>query len=587
MAKPDESARVKRKSWSVLWELTRGYRPRMAWLALTSFASAMLEAGFVVVVTGIVLALVGGQDSVGPVLGRAFSIAWALLVAGVAVVLRLALNMLTVRVTAGLVALVQTEQRQQLAHAYLQASWEVQQAEAAGRLQELLTSFINRITSATTWLAQAITASLSLLAFMSASFVINPLASVVVLGSLAILGGALGPLRALIRKRSADANHAGLVFAKTVAELGSLGQEMQTFGVRDRFESQIDRAISESTEQARVVQMLNGTLTPVYTFLAYSGVIGAVAILRVTDLGNLVEIGSVMLLMMRSLSYAQQLLAVSGQLASAIPSLEMIHATATYYASNNAANGREVPHAVAPIELIEVSFVYTPDRPALADVNFRIEPGEMIGAIGPSGAGKSTLAQLLLGLRAPSQGSVLVSGVDLREVDRSWWTQRVSFVAQDPLLFTGTVAENIRFFRDGLTESDLERAARQANVLDDIGALPNGFDTHLGERGSQLSGGQRQRLSIARALVGNPELLILDEPTSALDGHSEALVRDTLAALQGRITIVIIAHRMSTLDLCDRIVVIENGRVSGLGEPATLRAANAFYRNALETAGMK
>ena len=135
MAKPDDSAQVKHKGWSVLWELTRGYRPRMTWLALTSFASAMLEAGFVVVVTGIVLALVGGQDSVGPVLGRTFSIAWALLVAGVAVVLRLALNMLTVRVTADLVALVQTEQRQRLAHAYLQASWEVQQAEAAGRLQ--------------------------------------------------------------------------------------------------------------------------------------------------------------------------------------------------------------------------------------------------------------------------------------------------------------------------------------------------------------------------------------------------------------------------------------------------------------------
>ena len=587
MAKPDESARVKRNGWSVLWELTRGYRTRMTWLALTSFASAMLEASFVVIVTGIVLALVGGQDSVGPVLGKSFPVAWALLVTGVAVVLRLALNMLTVRVTANLVALVQTDQRKRLAHAYLQASWEVQQAEATGRLQELLTSFINRITGATTSLTQAITASLSLLAFMAASFVINPLASVVVLGALAILAGALGPLRAAIRRRSADANRASLTFAKTVAELGALGQEMQAFGVRNMFESRIDEAISESTEQGRRLQILNGTLTPVYTFLAYSGVIGAVAILRLAALGNLVEIGSVMLLLMRSLSYAQQLLAVSGQLAVSIPSLEMIDDTATYFASNAAANGEEVPPAVAPIELIDVWFAYTSDRPALTDVNFQVEPGEMIGVIGPSGAGKSTLAQLLLGLRNPSEGSVLVSGLDLREVDRSWWTQRVSFVAQDPLLFTGTVAENVRFFRDGLTKSDLARAAQQANVLDDINALPNGFDTHLGERGSQLSGGQRQRLSIARALIGRPELLILDEPTSALDGHSEALVRDTLAALRGRVTTVIIAHRMSTLDLCDRIVVIEGGRVSGLGEPTGLRETNAFYRNALEVAGIK
>ncbi len=157
---------------------------------------------------------------------------------------------------------------------------------------------------------------------------------------------------------------------------------------------------------------------------------------------------------------------------------------------------------------------------------------------------------------------------------------------QDPLLFTGTVAENIRFFRPDLDEEALHHAAAQANVLKDITALPHGFDTHLGERGSQLSGGQRQRLSIARALVGRPELLILDEPTSALDGESEALIRQTLSDLQGRVTIVIIAHRMSTLDLCDVILVVEDGRVTAQGTPQELREHSAFYRRALSVAGL-
>ena len=146
--------------------------------------------------------------------------------------------------------------------------------------------------------------------------------------------------------------------------------------------------------------------------------------------------------------------------------------------------------------------------------------------------------------------------------------------------------KNIRFFREGITDDDLRRAAKQANILADIEALPSGFDTHLGERGRQLSGGQRQRVSIARALAGKPELLILDEPTSALDVRSEGLIRDTLTELHGRTTVVIIAHRMSTLDICNRIAVIEGGRVTAFDTPAALLGSSDFYRNALSMSGM-
>ena len=179
-----------------------------------------------------------------------------------------------------------------------------------------------------------------------------------------------------------------------------------------------------------------------------------------------------------------------------------------------------------------------------------------------------------------------MGGTELRDVSRSWWSGRVAFMAQDALLFTGTVAENIRFFRDGIDDEALRTAARQANVLGDIEALPRGFDTHLGERGTQLSGGQRQRLSIARALAGRPELLVLDEPTSALDGRSEALIRDTMAALKGAVTVVVIAHRMSTLDICDRIMVIEDGRLTGFGTPAALHDDSSFYQGAMALAGI-
>ena len=162
----------------------------------------------------------------------------------------------------------------------------------------------------------------------------------------------------------------------------------------------------------------------------------------------------------------------------------------------------------------------------------------------------------------------------------------MAFVAQEALLFTGTVAENICFFRDGLDEATLRRAAAQANILADVDALPDGFDTHLGERGSRLSGGQRQRLSIARALAGDPELLVLDEPTSALDGQSEALIRATLGRLKGTMTIVIIAHRMSTLEMCDRIMVIEGGRMTAFDTPEGLHRHSDFYQHAMSIAGI-
>jgi ABC-type multidrug transport system fused ATPase/permease subunit len=311
-----------------------------------------------------------------------------------------------------------------------------------------------------------------------------------------------------------------------------------------------------------------------------------VAILSVVGFDNLAAIGAAMLLMLRALSYGQQLAAATGSLAANAPFLRGLKETVERYNASPARIGDVIPSGVTPIEAEDMVFAYAPDRPGLSDVTFRIDKGEVVGVIGPSGAGKSTLAQLMLGLREPVSGTLLVGGIDLRNVDRDWWSRHVAFVAQDALLFTGTVAENVRFYREGIDDAALWRAASQANVLADIQALPRGFDSHLGERGSQLSGGQRQRLSIARALAGSPELLVLDEPTSALDGQSEALIRATLAGLKGTVTVVIIAHRMSTLNICDRIMVLEGGRVTAFDTPSLLHRDSPFYRHATAAAGI-
>lgn len=571
---------------AILRALVAPHKPKIALLSALSLGGALLEALFIVLLTGIGMALVGGSDTVGPAFGLVLPVSTAILVAALSLALRVTLSLWAVKVSARLTASVTTAQRQRLSHAYLRTSWAVQQSEPAGRLQELLTSFVARITNTVSTLSAAITAGLSLIAFLGTGIAVDPLSTGAVLIALAVVGAILTPIRRAIRRRSQRNAKAGLEFANAVSELGSLGLEMQTYGAESHFEDRIDQLTHETTITQRRTQELQGALPHLYMSLAYGAVLAGVAVVSLADFVDLAVVGAVMLLMLRSLAYGQQLSTASASIAASLPFLEGVEERVRRYTEAAAPLGTVRPPSVVPLEADGVGFSYAGDREALDGVTFRLQPGEAIGVIGPSGAGKSTLAQLLLGLRPATTGTISAAGVAMRDVDRQWWTSRVAFVAQDAQLFTGTVAENIRFFRDGISTADLREAARQANILTDIEALPHGFDTHLGERGSQLSGGQRQRLSIARALVGRPELLILDEPTSALDGQSEALIRSALANLHGRLSVVIIAHRMSTLDICDRIMVIEGGRMTALGPPDALRTDSHFYRTALAVAGI-
>ena len=586
MTPPDSSTDSRPGGTAIIRSLIAPHKGRVVVLAAVSLSSALLEAFFLVLITGIGMALVSGKDTVGPALGQTFSVTEALVIAAVSLVLRVTLALVGVRISARLAASVTTAQRRRLSHAYLRASWAVQQSEPAGRLQELLTSFVARITATVNMLARAVVAGLSLLAFLATGFALDPLSTAAVIVVLAVVGGILTPLRRALRRRSRRHAQANLGFANAVSELGSLGLEMQAYGAESHFEGRINDLTVQSTTAQRRTAELESSLPHIYMSLAYGAMLAGVAVLSLTGSADLATIGAVLLLMLRSLGYGQQLSTASAAIMASLPFLEDVEDTVSRYSASPALHGVLKPANAVPLVANQVAFAYTAERPALADVTFTLNPGEAIGVIGPSGAGKSTLAQLLLGLRPPTQGSIHVDGVPLANVDHDWWTSHVAFVAQDAKLFTGTVADNIRFFRDGISDADLERAARQANVLTDIRALPDGFHTHLGERGGQLSGGQRQRVSIARALAGRPELLILDEPTSALDGQSEALIRNALAALHGQLSVIIIAHRMSTLDICDRIMVIESGRMTALDTPAALRADSEFYRNALAVAGI-
>jgi ABC-type multidrug transport system fused ATPase/permease subunit len=202
----------------------------------------------------------------------------------------------------------------------------------------------------------------------------------------------------------------------------------------------------------------------------------------------------------------------------------------------------------------------------------------MVGFIGPSGAGKTTVADLMLRLFEPTEGKITLDGVPAQEIRLEDWRRHMGYVAQDVFLLNATIEENIRFYREDVTREDIERAAKQANIYDHIMSLPEGFSAAVGDRGVMLSGGQRQRIALARALVSRPSVLILDEATSALDHESEALIQEAIEALHGSVTVVLIAHRPSTILGADRIIVLEGGRVSEEGTPAQLlRRPDSYF----------
>jgi len=247
-------------------------------------------------------------------------------------------------------------------------------------------------------------------------------------------------------------------------------------------------------------------------------------------------------------------------------------------------SGSTLPNPQGKITFDNVCFAYPTrgDIEVLKNINLSIAPGQRIALVGPSGSGKSTIAALISRLYDPVSGDIALDDVSLRQLEAGWLREQIGVVSQEPILFSATIAQNIRYARADATDDEVQEAARIANALEFVENFPEGMETQVGERGVQLSGGQKQRIAIARAVLKDPKILILDEATSALDTQSEHLVKQALERLMENRTTLVIAHRLSTVQGADRVLVIHNGSVEEEGTHAELLKQGGIYNKLVE-----
>ncbi|WP_373635625.1 ABC transporter transmembrane domain-containing protein [Yoonia sp. SS1-5] len=324
-------------------------------------------------------------------------------------------------------------------------------------------------------------------------------------------------------------------------------------------------------------------LTAIVIFMAFSGVVGFLWMGATDVRGGEITEGELVQFMIYTIMVAGALAALTeiwGELQRAAGAterlVELLTASDTVLDPETA---RAMPTIEGAISFDNVQFSY-PSRPgisALDHIDLTIAPGETVALVGPSGAGKTTIIQLMLRFYDPQKGAVRLDGIDLRDLNRSAFREQIALVPQDPVIFADTARENIRFGRPTATDAEVEAAAKAAAAHDFLMALPDGYDSYVGERGVMLSGGQKQRIAIARAILRDAPILLLDEATSALDAESEQAVQQAVENLARNRTTLIVAHRLATVKQADRIVVFDAGKIVAQGTHDALVAQGGLY----------
>ncbi|MCU0828348.1 MAG: ABC transporter transmembrane domain-containing protein [Tabrizicola sp.] len=353
-------------------------------------------------------------------------------------------------------------------------------------------------------------------------------------------------------------------------------------------EGQTRAAFADVTEKsfgsAKTRIKVRAVMTVIVIFLTFAGIVGVLWVGARDVRAEVMSVGELIQFVIYAVMVAGAVGALSeiwGELQRAAGATErLVELLNTDDAVQDPLAPRALPRPVrGEIAFEYVTFRYParPETSALNGVSLHVKPGETVALVGPSGAGKTTILQLLMRFYDPQEGRILLDGLDLSNLARADFRQAIALVPQDPVIFATSARENIRFGRPGASDAEVEAAAKAAAAHDFLTALPQGYDSYLGERGVMLSGGQKQRVAIARAILRDAPILLLDEATSALDAESERLVQAAVEKLaEGRTTLVV-AHRLATVKRADRIVVFDQGRIAAIGTHDQLVAEDGLY----------
>lgn len=568
------------------------YKPQIILLAFLSFLSGLLEGigvnaliPLLAIVTGVAS---GGSDPVSraiegffQLLNIDFSVKFILLFIIALFILKslaiLLIHYIKIRITSN----YEQETRAMLFRAMLGAGWRFLLKQKLGHLETMLMTNVRFGSEFLGQVSEAIIAGVTLLVYAVIAFNVSPGVTTVALSTGFVLFALLRPLLDRTRRTAAATASANKQASHYINEHVTGMKTIKALGMTAVIAERAERMFRHFRElriRTMLFKSIGSSLFQPVTIIFVSAIFAISYKMPGFEFASLV---AVLYLVQRIFTYTQQLQGNVHHMAESIPYLEHI----LEYA-REARTERESPSGSAPfsfareLALTGVSFSYEPGVPVLSGVHLRVPKGAFYGIVGSSGGGKTTLVDLLLRLLEPTAGTIALDGVPIQDIDRDAWRRKVGYVSQDLFLVNDTIGNNIRFYDASITDEAVVRAAKLAAIYDFISESPRGFDTRVGERGTELSAGQRQRIVIARALARDPELLILDEATSALDNESEAQIERVLGNLKNRMTILAIAHRLPLVKNADRIVVLEGGAVVEEGTLEALRAdpTSAFSR---------
>lgn len=558
-----KSVRGIRKSLAFMRLLRDVPKREIVAIVLLGAAGGVTEAIFLVIAVRVAMIAISGTSSTG-VGGLALlpdSIGTLITIGLVGGVLTILLQLSAVWISARAARAQSIKMRARTLNAYLGSSINAQSSIAPGAVIDVLTQRVDRATDGVLIAATNAASWANLIVLLLASVIISPTASLVLLIVGLAIGGIFVPIsRGFVRNTKLWLEQSGS-YTSFISVTSRIATEARVFDVQNRLETAAaDLALGavDSWRRTRLIQKSSPIIVRTSILLAALLTLGLVVTWIPSEIG---AVAMIALLLVRALTYIQAIQTNSQQIQEFAANSDVVAQLHGSLPPDTVTWGSAPGSEINRIEFVGTGYSHDGETIHLEDVNVEFTRGELASINGPSGGGKSTFLKLLLRITEPSVGRMLVNGREAASVSRDYWFDRVSFLPQEVRLIPGTVAENVRFFRDAAIE-DIERAMSLAALTLDSRSFPQGMETSILDEGRNLSGGQRQRIGLARCLLNRPDVLVLDEPTSALDPASEAAIVRTIDRLKEKMIVVLVTHRVAAAELADKAYIMQDGRLT-------------------------